>query len=124
METIDEDNNLRCVVLCAQGKSFCAGANFGSDGSSANEVKENNPTDKSSHLYVEAVRLFATKTPIVGVSGSTIGGLGLSLVPIFVACPGHDLPPILQDWAFTGLWIDAYFTGINRKSTSNFDVLY
>ena len=24
METIDEDNNLRCVVLCAQGKSFCA----------------------------------------------------------------------------------------------------
>ena len=32
METIDEDKNLRCVVLCAQGKSFCAGANFGSDG--------------------------------------------------------------------------------------------
>ena len=22
METIDDDNNLRCVVLCAQGKSF------------------------------------------------------------------------------------------------------
>ena len=43
METIDEDNNLRCVVLCAQGKSFCAGANFGSDGSSANRSQENTP---------------------------------------------------------------------------------
>ena len=90
METIDDDNNLRCVVLCAQGKSFCAGANFGSDGSTANRSQENSPTDKSSHLYVEAVRLFATKTPIVGaIQGAAIGGgLGLSLVPDFrVACP-------------------------------------
>ena len=89
METIDDDNNLRCVVLCAQGKSFCAGANFESDGAQQIEV-ENSPTDKSSHLYVEAVRLFATKTPIVGaIQGAAIGGgLGLSLVPDFrVACP-------------------------------------
>ena len=90
MEAIDQDNNLRSVVLCAEGKSFCAGANFGSDGKSSNQNQESNPNDKSSHLYVEAVRLFATKTPIIGaIQGAAIGGgLGLSLVPDFrVACP-------------------------------------
>ena len=90
MEAIDEDNELRSAVLCAQGKSFCAGANFGSDGKSSNQSQDSNPHDKSSHLYLEAVRLFATKTPIIGaIQGAAIGGgLGLSLVPDFrVACP-------------------------------------
>ena len=89
-ENLSKDENTRVLILSANGKSFCAGANFGSDGSSANRSQENNPTDKSSHLYVEAVRLFATKTPIVGaIQGAAIGGgLGLSLVPDFrVACP-------------------------------------
>jgi enoyl-CoA hydratase/carnithine racemase len=31
-ESFDEDDNIRAVVLAAQGKAFCAGANFG-DGS-------------------------------------------------------------------------------------------
>jgi enoyl-CoA hydratase/carnithine racemase len=90
MEAVDEDGNLRAAVLCAQGKSFCAGANFNSDGSSSNQNGVSDPTDRSSHLYIEAVRLFATKTPIVGaIQGAAIGGgFGLSLVPDFrVACP-------------------------------------
>ena len=28
MEGFDKDDGVRAVVLCAQGKSFCAGANF------------------------------------------------------------------------------------------------
>ncbi|MBH67337.1 MAG: enoyl-CoA hydratase [Rhodospirillaceae bacterium] len=90
MEAIDEDNDLRAAVLCAQGKSFCAGANFSSDGSSSNQSDGSNKNDRSAHLYVEAVRLFATKTPIVGaIQGAAIGGgLGLCLVPDFrIACP-------------------------------------
>ena len=31
-ESFDEDSNIRAIVLAAQGKAFCAGANFG-DGS-------------------------------------------------------------------------------------------
>jgi enoyl-CoA hydratase/carnithine racemase len=31
-ESFDEDANIRAIVLAAQGKAFCAGANFG-DGS-------------------------------------------------------------------------------------------
>ena len=90
METIDGASDLRCVVLCAAGKSFCAGANFSSDGRSSNQNAGANPNDRSGHLYFEAVRLFAARTPIVGaIQGAAIGGgLGLALVPDFrVAAP-------------------------------------
>ncbi|MGB8244637.1 MAG: enoyl-CoA hydratase/isomerase family protein, partial [Pseudolabrys sp.] len=35
-ESFDEDRNIRAIVLAAQGKAFCAGANFG-DGSTLDE---------------------------------------------------------------------------------------
>ncbi len=66
MEVVDSDSNLRAAVLCAAGKSFCAGANFRSDGSSDSEQKKSGDSSPANHLYVEAVRLFSTKTPIIG----------------------------------------------------------
>ena len=78
--------------MCSQGKSFCAGANFG-DGS---RVQADGSVEGAlnrvgiDHLYVEAVRLFAAGKPVVGaIQGAAIGGgLGLCLVPDFrVGCP-------------------------------------
>jgi len=89
-EALDADSGCRTIVLASQGKSFCAGANFG-DGSSLDadgQVKAR-PAG-TAHLYVEAVRLFRTTKPIVGaIHGPAVGGgLGLALVPDFrVACP-------------------------------------
>jgi enoyl-CoA hydratase/carnithine racemase len=91
-EALDADPGCRAIVLAAQGKSFCAGANFG-DGSDLTEdgrVKTRPADNQTQHLYMEAVRLFRTRKPIVGaIHGAAIGGgLGLSLVPDFrVACP-------------------------------------
>ena len=91
-EALDNVHDIRALVLAADGKSFCAGANFGDgstldkDGNRADEATRNN----SGHLYQEAVRLFRTKKPIVGaIQGPAIGGgLGLALVPDFrVAAP-------------------------------------
>ena len=90
-EALDRVHEVRALVLAAEGKSFCAGANFG-DGSQLD--KDGNRPDEatrsnSAHLYQEAVRLFRTRKPIVGaIHGPAIGGgLGLSLVPDFrVAC--------------------------------------
>ena len=90
MDIIDGDPLLRCAVLCSAGKSFCAGANFGSDGSSSSSRSENGDGVRAPHLYIEAVRLFGARTPIVGaIQGAAIGGgLGLALVPDFrVAAP-------------------------------------
>jgi enoyl-CoA hydratase/carnithine racemase len=81
-EAFDGDRACRAIVLAADGKAFCAGANFG-DPKRSSERGAN-------HLYVEAVRLFRTSKPIVGaIHGAAVGGgLGLALVPDFrVACP-------------------------------------
>jgi enoyl-CoA hydratase/carnithine racemase len=83
-EALDKETNCRALVLCAQGKSFCAGANF-DDGSGQAIVSGG----EKRHLYDEALRLFSTQKPIVGaIQGAAIGGgLGLALMPDFrVGC--------------------------------------
>src|SRR5712664_1823730 len=90
---IDNDPEARAVVLAAQGKAFCAGANFGDP--ARQEAEERAKTDPASnlpinHLYVQAVRIFRNKKPIVAaIHGAAIGGgLGLAVSADFrVACP-------------------------------------
>lgn len=79
LEALDADGSCRTVVLAAEGKHFCAGADFSS------------PTaDSTTDLYAAAVRLFRTRKPIVAaVRGAAIGGgLGVALAADFrVAAP-------------------------------------
>jgi enoyl-CoA hydratase/carnithine racemase len=93
LETLDENADVRAVVLAADGKSFCAGANFG-DGSTLDKEGQRpgelNREAAVRHLYLEGNRLFRTKKPIVvAVHGAAVGGgLGLAMVGDFrVACP-------------------------------------
>jgi enoyl-CoA hydratase/carnithine racemase len=82
-EALDHNELCRAIVLCSQGKHFCAGADFAAD-------RPATGGDEGPHLYDEAVRLFATRTPVVAaVQGAAIGGgLGLALLPDFrVAAP-------------------------------------
>ena len=91
LEALDGDRSCRAVVLAAQGKAFCAGANYG-DGS-ALDREGRRPGEQAqpvAHLYMEAVRLFRTRKPIVAaVHGAAVGGgLGLAMVADFrVTCP-------------------------------------
>jgi enoyl-CoA hydratase/carnithine racemase len=89
LEAIDNDPEARAVVLAAQGKAFCAGANFGDP---ARQEAEKDPVSHLpiNHLYVQAVRIFRNKKPIVAaVHGAAIGGgLGLAVAADFrVTCP-------------------------------------
>lgn len=91
LEALDKDDKCRAVVLAAQGKSFCAGANFG-DGSALDKAgqRPGEAMQPIGHLYIQAVRLFRSKKPIVGaIHGAAVGGgLGLALVPdLRVVCP-------------------------------------
>ena len=87
LEALDEDRNVRAIVLAAAGKHFCAGANLKKRLDDQAAGRPLPPPGR--HLYHEAQRLVATKKPIVAaVHGSAIGaGLGLALVADFrVTC--------------------------------------
>lgn len=78
------DGGCRAVVLCSEGKHFCAGADF--HGQSDAEAL---PEEGASALYREALRLFRSKLPVVAaVQGAAVGGgLGLACSADFrVAC--------------------------------------
>ena len=86
LEVYDRTPEVRAIVLCAQGKHFCAGADFGSRG--ADGVARG--AKRGRHLYKEAQRLWRTGKPIVAaVHGAAIGaGVGLAVMADFrVACP-------------------------------------
>jgi enoyl-CoA hydratase/carnithine racemase len=83
LDAVDANVELRCSVLQAQGKNFCAGADLvRSEG--AGGLGAVNP------LYDQAVRLFSAKKPIVAaVQGAAVGaGLGLAVMADFrIASP-------------------------------------
>ena len=85
---MDEGDDVRAIVLCAEGKHFCAGNDFSS--SSRNEERANRKPGDTNPLYSAATRLFATKTPVIAaVQGAAVGGgFGLAVMPDFrVVCP-------------------------------------
>ena len=88
---LDENAACRAIVLAANGKSFCAGANFGSnDKPGSSEFTEEGFKNTTGLLYREGVRLFSAKKPVVAaIQGAAIGGgLGLALTADFrVAAP-------------------------------------
>ena len=83
LEEMDKNDECRSIILYSEGKHFCAGADF----TRSSMKEESDPYEK---LYQQAVRLFRTKKPIIGViQGAAVGGgLGVSLACDFrVACP-------------------------------------
>ena len=83
LDAIDAEVELRCSVLQAEGKNFCAGADLVSREGEGG-LGAVNP------LYDQAVRLFSAKKPIVAaVQGAAVGaGLGLAVMADFrVASP-------------------------------------
>jgi 2-(1,2-epoxy-1,2-dihydrophenyl)acetyl-CoA isomerase len=77
-DELDQGGDCRAIVLCSEGKNFCAGANF------------HGPNPADDDLYEQAVRLFSAGLPVVAaVQGAAVGGgLGVALTADFrVATP-------------------------------------
>jgi enoyl-CoA hydratase/carnithine racemase len=82
-EELDRDPTCRATVLAAQGTAFCAGAKLGDGHDLQDTLVKKSETGQAGHLYIEAVRLYRIKKPMVGaIHGPAIGGgLGLAMVP-------------------------------------------
>lgn len=77
LERLDADPGVRCTVLAAEGRVFCAGADFSGGASDPGA------------LYAQAMRLFRIAKPMVAaVHGAAVGaGLGLAVAADFrVTC--------------------------------------
>ena len=71
LEEFDRDVEIRASVLAAQGKAFCAGADFSDpDRQKQEEQSKSDPASNLpiNHLYVQAVRIFRAKKPFVAAS--------------------------------------------------------
>ena len=80
LRALDEDPAVRSVVLCSEGRHFCAGAQL--DGMTADGIRR---------VYRQALGLFMVRKPVVAaVQGTAVGGgLGLALAADFrVAAAG------------------------------------
>ncbi len=89
LEKMQNDMSIRCAVLAADGRSFCAGADFAGDGVGGGD-EEVVGGDATLALYQGSGRLFDITLPIVGaIQGPAVGGgLGLAMVPdIRITCP-------------------------------------
>lgn len=75
-EALDSEFDCRAILLCAEGKHFCAGANLGGRAASSEDP---GTTDGPDQMDIEAARLFGAGTPVVAaVQGAAIGaGFGL-----------------------------------------------
>jgi len=85
LKMLDDDANVRCIVLSSEGSVFCAGADLvspnGFGAESADPLRE---------FYDQVERLFENKKPVIAaIQGAAIGaGLGLAVFADFrVASP-------------------------------------
>lgn len=90
LEEAAQDVGIGCAVLAAQGRSFCAGADFGGGGGDGDDGGGLAGLSSTERLYAAAARLCAVDLPwIAAVHGPAIGGgLGLALAAnLRVTCP-------------------------------------
>jgi enoyl-CoA hydratase/carnithine racemase len=99
-DELDASPECRSIVLCSEGKHFCAGANFTSPGTSVIQRSADSPNP----LYTEAIRLFSNKKPVIAaVQGAAVGGgFGLALMADFrVVGPGTRMTANFLKLGFT-----------------------
>jgi enoyl-CoA hydratase/carnithine racemase len=97
---LDREPDCRAIVLCAEGKHFCAGANL------SEKLQQSDRGEAAEHgdtLYPEALRVVSAATPVVAaVNGGAIGGgLGLACTADFrIGAPTTTMAAVFAQLGF------------------------
>jgi enoyl-CoA hydratase/carnithine racemase len=77
-EYLEDERDCRAIVLCSDGRHFCAGANFGAPTGDAD--RDADPVGTNA-LYARSLTLFSLSKPVVAAvqGGAVGGGAGLAL---------------------------------------------
>jgi enoyl-CoA hydratase/carnithine racemase len=77
-EYLEGERDCRAIVLCSDGRHFCAGAKFGQP--SGDAARDADPVDTDA-LYARSLALFSLSKPVVAAvqGGAVGGGAGLAL---------------------------------------------
>ncbi len=120
LQWIDDEPEIRAVVLASEGKNFCAGASLDDD--SPDLV-----ATPGRHIYDECFRMFSCRKPIVAaVQGAAVGGgLGLAcLADLRVGGPGTRMTANFARLGFHhGFGLSVTLPGIVGQQTA-MDLLY
>jgi enoyl-CoA hydratase/carnithine racemase len=77
-EYLEGERGCRAIVLCSEGRHFCAGAKFGAP--TGDSARDADPVDTDA-LYGRSLALFSLSKPVVAAvqGGAVGGGAGLAL---------------------------------------------
>jgi len=83
LEELDEDGNVRVVLLASEGRVFCGGADLVAPGGLG--FAQASGADPTRLFYDQAIRMFGSKKPIVAaIQGAAVGaGLGIAVAADF-----------------------------------------
>jgi 2-(1,2-epoxy-1,2-dihydrophenyl)acetyl-CoA isomerase len=101
--TCDEDGSVRCVLIDAVGKMFCAGGDL-AEFSAAGDGMPRLLKEMTVCLHAAIGRLARMRPPVVGAVGGTAAGAGFSLVTAI------DLPIAARSARFTMAYTRAGLT--------------
>lgn len=127
LEWVDAEPEARAIVLGAEGKNFCAGADLDADNPRTTSEQDAAPDVPVRHIYDECFRMFSCRTPLVAaVQGAAVGGgLGLACMADFrVGGPSTRMTANFARLGFHhGFGLSVTLPGIVGQQTA-MDLLY